>query len=166
MHIWLWSCTFADIAILLALINKLNIKVSTIICSFPSFPPCSMQDAPVECAVLFNKRVKLFMEKYITNNKGILGRVTHHVIRYEVQNRGSLHAHIILWVDPKDIERIASEICGMVPAEVDPSNSSSFIEPECPEQARLLHMILRKNMHTCGQVFTICSLCHVILLAT
>eukprot|EP00798_Chlamydomonas_sp_ICE-L_P003121 gene3121-biopygen20880 len=110
------------------------------------------KDAPVECAVLFNERVKLFMEKYITNNKGILGRVTHHVIRYEVHNRGSLHAHIILWVDPKDIERIASEICGMVPAEVDPSNSSSFIEPECPEQARLLHMILRKNMHTCGQV--------------
>eukprot|EP00798_Chlamydomonas_sp_ICE-L_P009807 gene9807-biopygen6985 len=109
------------------------------------------KDAPVECAALFNERVKLFMEKYITNNKGILGRVTHHVIRFEVQNRGSLHAHIILWVDPKDIERIASEICGMVPAEVDPSNSSSFIEPECPEQARLLHMILRKNMHTCGQ---------------
>eukprot|EP00798_Chlamydomonas_sp_ICE-L_P025405 gene25405-biopygen19874 len=52
------------------------------------------KDAPVECAVLFNERVKLFMEKYITNNKGILGRVTHHVIRYETEPLGKLNLDV------------------------------------------------------------------------
>jgi hypothetical protein len=54
------------------------------------------RDAPAENAVLFHRRVKQFMQHYICQKSssgairsGLLGRVLHYVIRYEVQMRGS-----------------------------------------------------------------------------
>ena len=48
------------------------------------------QDAPVESAMLFKRRLDAFMSTYMPlNKKGLLGRVTHYVIRLEVQARGS-----------------------------------------------------------------------------
>jgi hypothetical protein len=48
------------------------------------------QDAPVESAWLFKRRLDAFMANYMPlNKKGVLGRVTHYVIRLEVQARGS-----------------------------------------------------------------------------
>ncbi len=45
----------------------------------------------------------------------LLGNIKKHVIRYEIQPRGSLHAHIILWIIENDIERITNEIITSVP---------------------------------------------------
>ena len=99
------------------------------------------------------------MSKYITNAKGgLLGRVTHYVIRYEVQQRGSLHAHIILWLHPEDVSRVSAEIVANVPAEfvpLDPTDQRStgeFRTPTCPEQAQLSEIVQRKQLHRCGDV--------------
>jgi hypothetical protein len=38
-----------------------------------------------------------------------------HVIQYEIQRCGSLHAHIILWITKNDIEHFTNEIIAFVP---------------------------------------------------
>ena len=117
-----------------------------------------MQDAPVEAAILFHKRIQDFMEHYILGGPRIAGRVLHYVIRYEVQERGSLHAHIILWVHKDDIARIAAEISGAIPADFrplypdDPTAEGEFQPCTDPEAQILCDMILRKNMHRCTEV--------------
>jgi hypothetical protein len=58
----------------------------------------SWEDFPIECATLFHSRVNMFVYKHILNNNVILNKVKEYVIRYELQNHGFVHAHIILWV--------------------------------------------------------------------
>ena len=58
-----------------------------------------------------------------------MGRVKHYVRCYEVQHRGSLHAHIILWLDPADVERVASEFL------------LAFQLHGMPQQTTLLHLL-------------------------
>jgi hypothetical protein len=118
-----------------------------------------VQDAPVENAHLFHERVTHFMNTYIAKNKGgLLGRVTHYVIRYEVQARGSIHAHIILWLHPDDVETVTSEIVAVVPAkfvqedETNPQSAGAFVDPSDERQLRLFHLVRRKQMHRCGEV--------------
>jgi hypothetical protein len=107
------------------------------------------RDAPVENAVLFHRRVAQFMEDYILGKKGgKLGRVMHHVVRYEVQGRGSLHAHIVLWLHPDDVQPVSSEITACVPAEWDPS-TRQFLPPGDPKTKQLLDLVLRKQIHKC-----------------
>jgi hypothetical protein len=57
----------------------------------------------------------MFMHQHILNDYGILGKVKEYVNQYELQHCGSLHAHIILWVDTNDLERITNEIIVLVP---------------------------------------------------
>jgi len=64
-------------------------------------PNMSWKDCPIECATLFHSFVNMFMYKHILNDNGILGKVKEYVIRYELQHHGSIHAHIILWVEEK-----------------------------------------------------------------
>lgn len=105
------------------------------------------QDAPVECAALFHLRVRAFMKEHILNEKGgILRKVLHHVIRYEEQGQGSLHAHIILWVDPKDVDRITNEISATIPAEFDDA-TGEFKVPLDPNLCTLFCLVTRKNQH-------------------
>ena len=39
------------------------------------------------------------------------------MVRYEIKNRGSLHAHLILWVEDLDRARFAHEISTDIPKE-------------------------------------------------
>ena len=70
---------------------------------------------PVECVVLFHNRFHNFMNTLILRNDGLCGRVKQHVFRYEIQNRGSMHAHVIFWVEKDDVKRVASEISAHIP---------------------------------------------------
>jgi ATP-dependent exoDNAse (exonuclease V) alpha subunit len=107
------------------------------------------QDAPVECAAMFHRRVTDFMNDHILGKRGgKLGRVTHHLTRYEVQGRGSLHAHIILWLHPDDVERVASEIVACVPAAFDKAKHE-FVPPTDPQQLKLYELVMRKQHHRC-----------------
>jgi hypothetical protein len=70
---------------------------------------------------MFTKRCQKFCEQHLgfgsaARKRGLLGRITDYVVRYEVQSRHSLHAHILLWVHPDDRDLVASEIVAEVPA--------------------------------------------------
>ena len=47
----------------------------------------------------FVRRLKLFMRHLIQHQPLLCGKVTDYVIRYETQGRGSVHAHILWWID-------------------------------------------------------------------
>jgi hypothetical protein len=86
------------------------------------------KDCPVECATLFHTRVTKFMNEIILSKTGALGRVKDYLIRYELQHCGSLHAHIILWIEDNDVERVTNEITAVIPASYD-DEKKEFIEP-------------------------------------
>jgi len=53
----------------------------------------------VQAAAYFVRRVNAFM-KHIVKRKNVLGgTLKDYVIRYETQGRGSVHAHMLWWVD-------------------------------------------------------------------
>ena len=113
----------------------------------------SWQDAPVECARLFVARCRAFIRDHILKDDGILGRVQHHMIRWEAQHRGSLHAHVLLWVDDADADRVADEIMAYVPAAYD-EQQCSWIAPDPishPHEHALYKIVLRKQLHSCTE---------------
>ena len=59
-------------------------------------PSMSWKDCPVECATLFHTRVQKFMYDILLFGPKVLGTIDQYIIRYELQLRGSMHAHIIL----------------------------------------------------------------------
>jgi hypothetical protein len=88
------------------------------------------------------------MDKFVLGGAQVLGKVLHWVIRYEVQSRGSLHAHIILWIDSSDVDRVTQEITACVPTQWD-ETSANFVRPADPAEARLYDIVMRKQMHIC-----------------
>ncbi|DBA94595.1 TPA: hypothetical protein ACH3X1_002177 [Trebouxia sp. C0004] len=77
-----------------------------------------------------------------SDGNGILGRVKNHVIRYEVQDHGSLHAHIILWLEPLHVDRVATEITACIPAALD-ADTNLFMPPSDPQEAALFALTPR-----------------------
>ena len=47
------------------------------------------------------------MAEHFFHEGGNLRNVKHHVNRFEVQHRGSLHAHIVIWSESCNVDRIA-----------------------------------------------------------
>jgi hypothetical protein len=86
------------------------------------------KDCHMECTTLFHTRVTKFMNEIILSKTGALGRVKDYLIRYELQHCGSLHAHIILWIEDNDVERVTNEITAVIPASYD-DEKKEFIEP-------------------------------------
>jgi len=120
-------------------------------------PSLTYQNAPAECALLFHHRFTNFFDSYILG-KGtdihLLGKITHYVVRYEMQSRQAMHAHVCLWVHDDDKSRVASEITQKIPGQYD-ETSEQFTIPEDPLLAKLHNIILTKNQHTCrkGECF-------------
>ncbi len=63
---------------------------------------------------------------------------------------GSVHAHIILWINDVDVDRITNEIVAMVPATID-EQSGKFILPDNEHDLTLFKLVERKQIHQCGQ---------------
>ena len=82
-------------------------------------PSMSWKDCPVECAILFHARVQKFMHDVLLSGPKVLGTIDQYVIRYELQSRGFVHAHIILWMNQVDVERITNEITAAMLATFD-----------------------------------------------
>ena len=82
-----------------------------------------------------------------------LGRVQHDLVRYECQGRGSLHAHILLWVHPDDIDRVSKEITASIPVSrtVGAGCTANPFLDTCHDatQERLRQIVLRKQVHKC-----------------
>ncbi len=97
---------------------------------------------------------------------GVLGRVMHHVTRYEVQGQQSLHAHILLWVHPDDVDRVSSEIVACAPAKyVGRAGATNEHDPNCPtgrecweppagdpHALALFEHVMTKQCHVCTPV--------------
>jgi hypothetical protein len=85
----------------------------------------SWKHAPVECTRHFKKRLDRFLANFVTQKnqktqcQNVLGSVKQYMIRYESQDRGPLHVHMLLWLDETDVERVSQEIVACVPAEWD-----------------------------------------------
>jgi hypothetical protein len=75
------------------------------------------KDFPIESVILFHFKVNIFMQLLLSSHH-LLGNINQHVIRYEIQQRGSLHAHIIFWIMENDIEHITNEIITFCPNNV------------------------------------------------
>ena len=119
-------------------------------------PGFAHSQAPGECAAQFIGKFNKLLKEDILNSKnkargGIFGRVQRYMYRYEVQERGSLHIHMVLWLHPDDIENISGEIVACVPAEFDPV-AQQFIEPTNPLELQLYRLVTRKEWHKCGLV--------------
>lgn len=73
-------------------------------------------NAPAEACRLFHARMKLFISEHLSGKESsIFGKVKYYLCRYEFQDRGSPHAHLVLWLEnEEDVERVNSEITCMV----------------------------------------------------
>ncbi len=79
----------------------------------------------------------------------IVGTVKHHVCQYEVQHRGSLHAHIILWLDPADVDCVAAETSAYVLLP-----GMQLLQLSCrlkSELNTLFQYVTKKQMHFCRE---------------
>ncbi len=96
----------------------------------------SCKDCSLECAKLFHFHVNMFMHQHILKDNDILGKIKEYVIRYELQHHGSIHAHIILWVNENDLQRIKNEITTFIPVIFD-KIIKTFIPPNDSLQFKL-----------------------------
>jgi hypothetical protein len=62
---------------------------------------------------------------------------------------GSVHAHIILWINGIDVDHITNEIVAMVPATID-EQSGKFILPNNEHDLTLFKLVEQKQMHQSG----------------
>jgi hypothetical protein len=81
------------------------------------------------------------------------------VLAVQLQGRGSLHAHILLWLDPNDVDEVCKEICCVVPGKyrgantaLCPATADMFEEPQCEALQYLQAQVLQKQQHFCRDV--------------
>jgi hypothetical protein len=118
-------------------------------------PNGTWQDIPAECAALFHARLTNFLTAHILPPEGgLLGKVKHYLRRYEVQGRGSLHAHILLWLESKEeAEMVGQEITASMPCTytqdvTDPDNP--VWRPNIPAADKsMVSRLCAKQKHTC-----------------
>jgi hypothetical protein len=120
-------------------------------------PALGFGDAPCECARIFHHRLWTFLHEHIilpkvngVRGSGMLGEVLHYLVRYEVQGRGSLHCHIILWINPNDLVQVSREICAYVPGHWDPE-AKTWTPPAGEVERELFNIVLKKQMHVCRE---------------
>ena len=114
----------------------------------------SWTSLPTFCARLFHHRVWQHMDHHVLSGEEIYGKVLHYFIRYEHQRRGSLHAHIILWVEEADAERVGNEIVAAIPGVWDEEaqeykSPKHFEEHNNEEVVRYYNLVMEKMQHTC-----------------
>jgi hypothetical protein len=113
------------------------------------------KDAPVEGQALFNARVEIFLNEFLFNKKSpLLGaKVLHHLVRYEWQNRGSCHVHIIIWLEPEAARRVTNEICAYVPYEQANGNGEAVVTSDANAYDQRIRAIYkRKQLHRCSPI--------------
>jgi hypothetical protein len=82
----------------------------------------------------------MFMHQHILKDNDIFDKIKEYVILYELQHYGSIHAHIILWVNENDLQRITNEITTFIPIIFD-KITKTFIPPNHSLQFKLFKMV-------------------------
>ena len=103
---------------------------------------------PVENACLFVHRVHIFFKECILGPPAIFGKVTNHVIRFEFQNRGSVHAHCLIWIHPDDQQSAANSIVANIPGNWNP-NTEQYDPPDCDTDKVFYEQVMQKQQHRC-----------------
>ena len=106
--------------------------------------------APTESVRAFHARFTTFWKRYIIpegDQEGILGHVIHWMVRFETQSRGSLHAHCMIWLDPKDVDKVSEKITAHVPGT--PNPDGTITPPTNPTALRLHNLVVSKQLHKC-----------------
>lgn len=103
----------------------------------------SWRDAPTECARLFHARVEALMQKYVLGGPRLLGRVLDYVIHYEEQSRGSMHAHILVWLHADDVDVVSDSIVACLPPKTAGMSAA---------QSRMRDTVEFKHQHACRPV--------------
>jgi len=62
---------------------------------------------------------------------------------------GCVHAHIILWINDIDVDRVTNEIVAMIPITID-EQFGKFILLDNEQDLTLFKLVERKQMHQCG----------------
>eukprot|EP00951_Prasinocladus_malaysianus_P020449 scaffold167289_cov21-Prasinocladus_malaysianus.AAC.1 len=117
-------------------------------------PKLKWRDAPVEAVKIFRHRLHTFCRLFLTPAKkpGIFGRVKHWIIRFENQGRGSLHAHMPLWIHEEDVEQVWSEITARIPGGTSSNGKCLRPDPDTDLLSAELHdLVKRKQMHFCSR---------------
>ena len=109
---------------------------------------------PAFCCRLWHQRHWMHLENHILGGEEIYGKVLHYFIRYEHQRRGSLHAHIILWVEEEDANRVSDEIVAAIPGVWDEDTQqykspAHYEEHNNEEVVRYYKLVTQKMQHKC-----------------
>ena len=113
---------------------------------------------------MFVDRNKAFMKDYVlcdhlpgcpASSGGIFGKVIRYMIRYEMQGRNSLHAHIMLWTSKEDKFAAGNEVVGCTPCIWDDLTQAwvvptAFVDSEA-HKVQFNH-VLNKQQHYCTEV--------------
>ena len=78
---------------------------------------------------------------------GILGTVSHIFIIYEVQGRGSLHAHIMLWIQPNDVDDVCMKITTSKQGNTLQNGLNDAPTPGHVFSRRLHDQVIQKQLH-------------------
>ena len=103
---------------------------------------------PVTSVRMFQYRVESFFTHYILDNSNPVGKVKEYAIKIEFQERGSPHAHCLLWVDgaPHIDVDTDEDVCSFIDMYV------SGIIPNNSNENKHISKMVKKMKHTHIQV--------------
>jgi hypothetical protein len=101
------------------------------------------KDCHVECVTLFHSHIDMFMHQNMLSDNGTLGKIKEYVICYELWHCGSVHAHIILWVDDNDLEKVMNEIITFILTIFD--DFFKIVPPNHSLQLKMIFNVLTKT---------------------
>ena len=114
-----------------------------------------LRSNPVTAAGHFNHRIQKFFNSFLLSPAQPLGKITHYSYRIEFQQRGSPHAHIVIWTEdsptPEDEEEV---ICAFIDKYVSCKIPSKKKDPDL----HTLVTTLQQHHHTatCRKKGTAC----------
>ncbi len=83
------------------------------------------------------------MHQNMLSDNGTLGKIKEYVICYELWHCGSVHAHIILWVDDNDLEKVMNEIITFILTIFD--DFFKIVPPNHSLQLKMIFNVLTKT---------------------
>ena len=100
---------------------------------------------PIIAVQIFQHRVESFFSKYILSCANLVGKVKEYAIKIEFQERGSPHAHCLLWVDgaPKIDVDSDEEVCLFIDKYI-----SGMIPSDTPESKHMRKMVKEYETHS------------------
>lgn len=95
-------------------------------------------DSPFEVNRHLHRKFNAFFRRFINSETGVFAphKVTEYMIRVEFQKRGSVHYHLLVWLDVPSIETLFQ-----------------FVHTSIPEDQELRELVLKYNRHTCCSTY-------------